>query len=153
MNRFPRLRLNRMAMFSILAMCALSVFALDPVNKTRAGVAIKGYDAVAYFTQKAPVKGKAEFAHQWNGAEWRFASQEHLDKFKANPEQYAPQYGGYCAWAVAKNSTASIDPEAWRVVDGKLYLNYSKRIQKKWEKDIPGNIEKADGNWPKLLKK
>jgi hypothetical protein len=74
-----------------------------------------------------------------------------LAKFKADPEKYAPKYGGYCAWAVAQGYTAEIDPEAWKIVGGKLYLNYSKDVQKKWEQDIPGNIEKADQNWPGVL--
>ncbi len=112
------------------------------------GVAIDGTDAVAYFTESRPVEGKREHSFEWNGATWRFASAENLEAFRADPERYAPQYGGYCAWAVSQGYTASTDPEAWDIVDGKLYLNYSKSVQSQWKQDKPGNITKADTNWP-----
>jgi len=114
-------------------------------------VAIKGTDTVAYFTESKAVPGSEEFTHQWQGATWQFASAENRDLFAANPEEYAPQYGGYCAYAVSKNQTAPIEPEAWKIVDGKLYLNYNQDVQETWEKDIPGYIEKADANWPGVL--
>lgn len=114
------------------------------------GVAIRGTDPVAYFTEGRPVEGSSDFTADWNGAEWRFVSAENRDKFVATPEAYAPQYGGFCAWAVSQGYTASTDPDAWRIVDGKLYLNYSLGVQKQWEGDIPGNISKADVNWPGL---
>ncbi|MFT5486386.1 MAG: hypothetical protein ACI9JL_001347 [Paracoccaceae bacterium] len=110
--------------------------------------AVRGYDVVAYFTQGKPVEGKRDFAHKWNNTTWRFASAAHRDLFAANPEKYAPQYGGWCAWAVSQGSTASVDPAAWRIVDGKLYLNYSKSVQAQWVRDIPGHISKGDNNWP-----
>ena len=122
---------------------------VDPVYQ-HGGLAIRGYDAVAYYQQSAPVKGSSQFSYQWRGATWLFASAENRDRFQADPERYAPQYGGYCAYAVSKGRTASIDPEAWKIVDGKLYLNYSKGVQKKWEQDVPGNIVKADEYWPDL---
>lgn len=122
-----------------------AVFAADD------GVAIAGADPVAYFTEAAYVPGSAEFSHEWSGATWHFASAENRDEFANNPEQYAPQYGGFCAWAVSQGYTAPIDPEAWKVVDGKLYLNYDQRIQEKWANDIPGNIAKADENWPGVV--
>ncbi|MEM8641969.1 MAG: YHS domain-containing (seleno)protein [Cyanobacteria bacterium P01_G01_bin.54] len=115
------------------------------------GYAIRGTDPVAYFTEEAAVAGSDEFTHTWDDATWRFANAENRDRFAADPEKYAPQYGGFCAWAVSQGNTAPIDPEAWKIVEGKLYLNYDKRIQKRWEKDIPGNIEKANGNWPGVL--
>ncbi len=124
-----------------------------PVNASVFGVAIKGYDPVAYFTDAKPVKGGTDFTFDWNGATWRFASAAHRDTFKAAPEKYAPQYGGYCAWAVSEGRTAGIDPAAWKIVNGKLYLNYSLEVQKKWEADIPGHIARAEVNWPKLLNK
>lgn len=114
-------------------------------------LAVSGYDAVAYFDQGKPVEGSGDFEYDWNGATWRFASAANRDAFKADPARYAPQYGGYCAWAVSQGYTASTDPEAWRIVDGKLYLNYSKGVQKTWEQDIPGFIASADGNWPAVL--
>jgi YHS domain-containing protein len=131
---------------------ATPVLALSPVNKSLFGsVAIEGFDPVAYFTDGKPVEGKKEFQTTWNGATWRFASAEHRDLFVKDPTKYAPQYGGYCAWAVAQNDTAGIDPKAWTIVDGRLYLNYSLEIQKKWTADIPGNVKKGDANWPHLL--
>ena len=113
--------------------------------------AVSGYDSVAYFTESKPVKGDAKFTHAYAGAEWRFVSAENRDKFAANPEKYAPQYGGYCAWAVSEGNTASADPMRWKIVNDKLYLNYDADIQKKWEMSIPENIKKADKNWPKVL--
>ena len=121
------------------------------INTTFLGdTAIEGYDPVAYFTEGKPIEGSSAHTYQWNGATWKFASRENRDAFAASPRKFAPQYGGYCAWAVAEGSTAGIDPDAWRVVDGKLYLNYSKSIQKRWARDIPGNIAKGDANWPKI---
>jgi YHS domain-containing protein len=124
----------------------------DPINKDGKGVAIKGYDAVAYFTQSKPVKGSPSFMQQWMGSTWWFASAEDRDQFAAAPEKFAPQFGGYCAYGVSQNHTVSVDPEAWRIVEGKLYLNYSKGVQQKWVQDVPGNIKKAGENWPKLHK-
>ena len=122
----------------------------DPIDKDGKGVAVKGYDVVAYFTQSRPVKGSAAFAHSWMGATWWFASAQDRDQFAASPEKFAPQYGGYCAYGVSQGHTVEIDPEAWRIIEGKLYLNYSKSVQQKWVQDVPGNITKADQNWPKL---
>jgi YHS domain-containing protein len=117
------------------------------------GAAIRGYDPVAYFTSSKSVKGSKEFTAQWRGATWHFASADHRDRFAAAPEKYAPQYGGYCAYGVAQGYTVSIDPAAWSVVDGKLYLNYSASVRRTWEKDIPSYIRKADANWPKALER
>jgi hypothetical protein len=114
-------------------------------------VAGSGYDPVAYFTDGKPVEGKKEFSTQWMNVDWRFASAQNRDFFVANPEKYAPQYGGYCAWAVSQNKTALADPKVWKIVGGKLYLNYDQDIQKKWEADTPGHIERADHNWPSVL--
>lgn len=115
------------------------------------GTAVGGYDAVAYFTQGKPVQGKDQFSTQWKGAKWLFASQENLERFKADPHAYAPQYGGYCAYGVATGYAVKGEPEVWKIVAGKLYLNYDESIQRSWEADIPGYIAKADGNWPKVL--
>lgn len=113
-------------------------------------VAVQGYDPVAYFTSAEPVKGDKAFETEWNGATFRFFSAENRDLFIANPEGYAPQYGGYCAWAIAQGKFAKGDAQRWRIVDGKLYLNFSKGIQKKWDADIPGFIETGDAIWPTL---
>ena len=114
------------------------------------GVAIRGYDPVAYFDQGEAAEGSAEHSLEWQGVTWQFASADHRQAFEQNPEKYAPAYGGFCAYAVAKDQLASIDPEAWTIVDGTLYLNYSKSIQEKWEQDIPGYLERAEMNWPDL---
>jgi YHS domain-containing protein len=114
------------------------------------GVAIEGIDPVAYFADGKPVPGSSDFEYEWMDATWRFASAEHRDQFAADPEKYAPQYGGYCAYAVSQGGTADIDPEAWRIENGKLYLNLNKSIQATWSKDIPGYIAKADANWPQI---
>lgn len=116
-------------------------------------LALEGYDAVAYFTDNAAVKGSADFQSDWNGATWQFTSAEHKAAFDAGPEAYAPQYGGYCAWAAARNKLAPGDPEYWTIVDDKLYVNYNMSIQRKWAKDIPGFIEQADAKWPELKSK
>jgi YHS domain-containing protein len=113
--------------------------------------ALNGFDAVAYFTEGKPVKGGAEFNHTHNGVKWLFASAAHRDQFAAQPTAYAPQYGGYCAWAMAQRDTAPGDPMFWKIVDGKLYVNFDGDVQAKWQKDIPGFIAKADKNWPELL--
>lgn len=129
-----------------VAYCA----AIEPVY-SKSGVAIRGYDPVAYHTDARPVAGNKDYQTTYQGAVWYFASAEHLARFQAEPARYAPQYGGYCAYAVSQGKTARIDPDAWAIVDGKLYLNYSAAIQKKWEKDRAAYIIAADAHWPKLL--
>ncbi|MBT6119182.1 MAG: YHS domain-containing protein [Rhodospirillaceae bacterium] len=120
------------------------------INKTLLGNAIEGYDPVAYHIQGKPVEGSGDFTHDWGGATWRFASAENRDLFAADPEKYAPAYGGYCAYGVAQGYKVDIDPQAWSVVDGTLYLNYSKGVQQTWEEDIPGYLAQADAEWPAL---
>lgn len=116
-------------------------------------LAVGGYDAVAYFKDNKPVKGNPAFTLDYKGAKWQFASAENLAAFRANPTAYAPQYGGYCAWAVSQGYTASGDPLVWNIVGGRLFLNYDKSVQATWSKDIPGHIAKADKNWPGVLGK
>lgn len=111
------------------------------------GVALHGYDPVAYFTDNKPIKGSKDFAYRWQGAEWRFASAAHRDSFAAAPEKYAPQYGGYCAYAVSQGGTADIDPDEFAVVNDKLYLNNNFIAQSLWDQDRKGHIVKGDGNW------
>ena len=118
---------------------------------TEGGVAIDGTDTVAYFTQGKPVPGKREFSQDWNGATWLFSTAENRDTFAASPAKYAPQYGGYCAYAVSEGYTASTVPEAWKIVDGKLYLNYSTGVQRTWEKNYSERIVDGDKNWPKIV--
>ncbi len=123
-----------------------------PINATE-GVAIKGYDPVAYFTQKGPVKGNPEFEYIWRGARWRFASTVHREAFSRDPEKYAPRYGGYCAYAVSQGKIADIDPKAWTIFEGKLYLNLNKDVQRLWGKDMQKYIRSADRNWPRMIGK
>ena len=134
------------------AVAGADAAAKDPVYTARfSKVAVDGYDAVAYFTDGKPVKGDKAFSTDYLGAEWRFVSADNLAAFTAEPEKYAPQYGGYCAWAVSQNYTARGNPENWTIVEGKLYLNYNDEIQERWETDIPGFIAAADQNWPGVL--
>ena len=131
-----------------LAGAAEPALAKDPIyTGTFSSNAVSGHDVVAYFEEGRPVEGSSEFETEWQGATWKFSSAENLAKFKADPEAYAPQYGGYCAWAMARGYFASADPDNWAIVDGKLYLNYNDDVQSKWEADIPGFIEKADVKW------
>lgn len=135
----------------ILLFSGVAMAAKPEVYSPTFGDAIRGYDPVAYFTEGKPVKGSDEFSYDYKGTTWLFASAENKRAFEEKPEKYAPQYGGYCAWAVSQGYTASIDPDAWTIVDGRLYLNYSKSVQETWSQDVTGNIRKADANWPKVL--
>jgi YHS domain-containing protein len=112
-------------------------------------LALSGYDAVSYFTGEAPVKGSGDFRVRYQGYDYQFATAESVAIFQSEPAKYAPQYGGYCAWAIGANDAlAPGDPEVYKIVDGKLYLNFSEDVAKKWQVDIPGFIEKADKNYP-----
>ncbi len=144
----------------LLAAATLAVIAAAPVRAGEPPVytaflsdlAVGGYDPVAYFAEGRPVEGSAAHESKYRGATWRFASAAHKAAFDADPENYAPQYGGYCAWAVSQGYTAKGDPETWTIVAGKLYLNYNADAQKLWEADIPAHIASGDANWPKVLK-
>lgn len=142
----------KLAAASALTLSALAVNAIPPVFSTKDG-AIRGYDPVAYFNDNKPVKGKKALSYTWNGATWHFATQANLEAFKADPIKYAPQYGGYCAYGVAQGYTPETDPSAFKVVDGKLYLNLSPEVAKRWSQDIPGYVKDANENWPRCLKK
>jgi YHS domain-containing protein len=123
-----------------------------PATNSEAGVALKGYDPVAYFTEGKPVEGSAQYGYRWNGVDYRFASAENRDRFAADPAAYAPQYGGYCAFAIANSQIADIDPTDWSVVDHKLYLNNNDVAQSLWSLDKPGNIEAGDRHWADVPK-
>src|SRR5262245_46174629 len=148
---------RRTLLFGIAAVIALSfpAIAAQPEYYTGIvrGVAVGGYDPVAYFQDGKTTPGNSNITTTWKGVTWRFANEKNRDTFVANPEQYAPQYGGYCAFAVASGSTAKGDPTVWKIVDGKLYLNLSRGVQQQWERDTRGNISRADANWPKLVGK
>lgn len=146
---------NSRLLAPLLALALLfspQAFALDKINTTFWGnLAIEGYDPVAYFTKNKAVEGKKQHELEWMGATWRFSSAEHLALFKENPEKYAPQYGGYCAYAVSQNTTAGIEPDLFTIHQGKLYLNYNRSINRKWLEKRDQYITDADNNWPQLL--
>ena len=129
-----------------------SVMALDAINTSWFGnVAIEGYDPVGYFLESKPVEGDDSHQLEWSGASWHFKSAENKALFEANPEKYAPQYGGYCAWAASQNTVAGIEPDQWTIVDGKLYLNYDEEIKAKWLVDTTKHISNGYKNWPVFL--
>ena len=115
--------------------------------------AINGYDVVAYFKESKPMKGDTQFNYQWKDANWYFSSKENLETFKANPEKHIPQYGGYCAYGTSDGHKAPTEPDAWTIVDGKLYLNYNKDVKVMWNKNQSELIKKADKNWLELKSK
>lgn len=149
--------LSRRALLSIaiatpaVAALPLHAMAATPDVYNEGGIAVDGSDVVAYFTAGRPVAGDEAITHDFMGVTWRFSSTENRDLFAADPKAYAPQYGGYCAYAVSQGYTASTVPEAWSIVDGKLYLNFSTGVRRRWERDIPGHIMAADANWPSVL--
>lgn len=120
------------------------------VNTDQQGIALHGYDPVAYFTVGAPAKGNAKFTATFEGARYHFADAKNLKKFKANPAAYAPQYGGFCAMGVALHKKLDGDPNVWKIVDGKLYLNVNQDVSVAWHRDIPGNLAKANAEWPEI---
>jgi len=130
---------------------ATQASAAEPPVYAEGGVAINGYDPVAYFTEAKPVEGSSAFTFDHDGATFHFASAANRDAFAAEPARYAPQYGGYCAYAVSRGYTATTSPNAWTVHDDKLYLNFNKAVRALWARDIPGNITSGDANWPKVL--
>lgn len=143
---------NTVAIVALILAGAGATAAVEPVYTSLfSNNAVGGHDVVAYFDDGRPVKGSKKHSTNWNGARWLFASAKNLAAFEAEPERYAPQYGGYCAWAVSQGYTAKGNPDNWKIVDGKLYLNYDANVQKTWESDIPGFIRDANTNWPKLL--
>ena len=145
-----------LAALSALVFLTTAVFtqAADPEIFATKNGAIRGYDTVAYFSLQPgdkAVKGSEEFTHEYKGATWRFASAENRDLFAADPEKYAPQYGGYCAFAVSHDFTKSISPNVWKIVDGKLYLNFNRIAYRKWDKNLDESIVRGDKNWPTVL--
>ena len=144
-------RLVLAATLSLAAAASLPALAGKDRVYTKGDAAASGYDVVAYFTEQRSVPGSGAHTADYDGATWRFASAANRAAFEADPAKYAPQYGGYCAYAVSQGYTASTDPEAWKIVDDKLYLNYSKSVQRKWEANQSTFITDANANWPKVL--
>ena len=114
------------------------------------GLGAGGYDPVAYFKAKKPIKGKDQFVYRWKGVKWKFSSKQNLTAFKGNPLAYYPQYGGHCAYGVAGDYLVKGDPLAWTVLEGKLYLNYDKSVRRKWLRDTAGFLKRSEVNWPDL---
>ena len=130
---------------------SMTVLAADiDINADEKDLAIKGYDPVAYFTDQQAKLGISAYSATYKGATYHFASKENKERFEANPTEYVPQYGGYCAFGVAMNKKFDTDPEAWKVVDNKLYLNLDKSVQKRWLEDTAGYITSADSNWTNI---
>ena len=120
-------------------------------NPLHAGLGAKGYDVVNYFTEGKPAQGRDSYAVEYGGVKWQFVSADHRDRFKADPQRYVPQYGGFCSWGVANGKLFDVDPvNGWRIVDGKLYMNFNADIQKVFDKDPGGFITRANANWPHL---
>lgn len=126
---------------------------VSKINVDANGTAIRGYDTVAFFAGNNAVKGNPAFEYAWNGAKWIFANAENLEKFRSDPEAYAPQFGGYCSYAVSHGYTADGDPEMWKIVDGKLYLNYNQRAKDAWEKEQDKLIKDGEKNWTSFRSK
>ena len=140
-------------LISLISLMSFTAYANEPVY-TAKGAAIKGYDAVSYFTQSEPAKGVADFSYEYKGATWRFASAENLDLFKSNPEKYAPQYNGYCAYAMGSyGKKVKVDPKIYTIRDDKLYLNFNKKIGKQFNENIEQYIVDGDKNWENILTK
>ncbi len=145
LSRAPRLRA------AALLLLALPLrLQAQAVNTDRDGLALGGYDAVAYHEDQRAVPGADDLLVRHEGATYRFSTAAHRDAFQADPARYLPAYGGYCAYGVSRGYKVKVDPEAFTVVEGRLYLNYDKGVQARWLKDIPGYLAKADANWPGL---
>lgn len=153
--RLVALRLMPLALLVAVIPAAIPAAAAPApeVNVEADRLAVRGYDVTAYFLQGKPVRGSAAHQLHYKGATWRFASAESLAKFKADPAAYEPKFGGYCAWAVSQGYIAPGDPEQWKIVDGKLYLNYNARAKELWEADQADAIARGEANWPGVLTK
>lgn len=144
----PRTRLGAVALATALTLAAGGALAGGADQSLGDdGLALEGYDPVAYFTEGEPTRGSADHSATFEGATYRFATAEHRAAFEANPDKYVPAYGGYCAYGLAMGQKVAVDPEVWEIVDGTLYLNVNQDVQERWEADIPGFIESADHNW------
>lgn len=137
--------------FIAIMLVSISSFAQKEVF-SKSDEAINGYDPVAYFLESKPVKGKTEFTYVWKDSNWLFSSAKNRDAFKSDPEKYAPQFGGFCAYGVSDNHKAPTSPTAWTIVNGKLYLNYDEGVKALWSKDRDDRIAKANANWPEVKK-
>jgi YHS domain-containing protein len=140
---------RRLLILPLLCLAASGAMAADEVFVADSA-AIRGYDPVAYFTEGGPVRGEPQFRHEWNGVAWQFASRENLERFRADPERYAPQFGGFCAYGMSRGYKVGTDLAAFTIHDGRLYLNYSLPVRDTWLKDTDAYVEKAAANWATL---
>lgn len=131
----------------VFMLCFGNVLAQEPEIYQKNGLAIAGYDAVAFFTESKPTRGLGAHSFLWKGATWTFSSDSNLAKFRDDPQKYAPQYGGYCAYGMSNGYKAPTQAETWTIIDSKLYFNYNKQVKETWSKDPSGYIRKADVNW------
>ncbi len=143
---------NLIQRFAIIGtlLASLSVWGGVETSTDDNDVILAGHDAVAYFTEGKPTKGKKRYTAQYEGAVYRFASADNRDLFRENPEKYAPAYGGYCALGTSFGKKFDVDGKAFEVVEGRLYVNKNLEVYESWKKDIPNNIVKAEGNWPNI---
>lgn len=138
---------------SITVLVHFTACTQQPEVYSSSGVAVNGYDVVSYFTELKPVKGSKDHSFQWKNTVWYFSSDKNLELFKSDPDKYAPQFGGYCAFGVAEDHTAPTKPDAWTIVDDKLYLNYNIDVRKMWREKQTEYIEQGNKNWPEVLSK
>lgn len=141
-------------LITLLLLAPLAAYAGDSIYTGEGNnVAINGYDPVAYFTQGEPMEGSPEYSTQWRGAEWHFANAEHLARFRENPEQYAPAYGGHCAFGAVQGKALASSPEYWTIEDGRLFLNLNEEVHGKWVAEKEENIEVGDRKWQQIKTK
>lgn len=157
-SRLTRLAALTAVALSISGVASSPAFAIDPTSKAAIntdpeGLAMQGYDPVAYFTDGAPQKGDARFKVAREGATYYFASAANMERFKANPAAYLPQFGGFCAMGTAMGKKFEGDPKVWKIVDNKLFLNFNPDVGRRWGEDIPTNITRANDNWPTIMTK
>jgi YHS domain-containing protein len=154
LNKVPNSLLGFLVAFLLIGSLPFDAEAGSHKNKINTdifGVAIQGYDTVAYFTEGRAVKGANEFFYEWNNARWYFTNAEHRNLFAADPERYAPRYGGYCASSMASTGKIfNVNPEAFKIIDGKLYLYYNQKFGNEFAAKVGKNIKKADENWMKV---
>jgi YHS domain-containing protein len=156
--KYPSRQISALLASVIMTACAATpgkVSQTRPVEELNLqhGVALKGYDPVAYFAEGTAANGNAGNSYRWRGATWLFSTPEHREAFMADPAHYAPEFGGYCAFAVSRGTTADADPHQWTIVDGKLYVNNNAFAKKLWDQDRPANIVAGDANWPLIPKR
>ena len=152
MRIYPNLPAMILSLFAILAIAVPNAYSAGGINKDENGIAIKGYDTVAYHTEDRAVKGNSDYSYTWEGAVWHFSTSQNRELFAENPAQYAPQFGGHCANGMSAGVVAGADPEQWTIVDGKLYLKYHRKARDDWRMNKTELITKAEEHWTKLDK-